>query len=154
MIAYLNFHSFEELSIEKTINMSDLTSIVDRWEPVIGLEVHAQLSTKSKMFCGCKNKYGSKPNSNTCPTCLGLPGALPVANEKAVKYALRLGIALGSKITQFSRFSRKNYFYPDLTKGYQISQYDEPICQGGEVIIRWEGMLGNLYMHRLVMVLK
>ncbi|MBF90039.1 MAG: Asp-tRNA(Asn)/Glu-tRNA(Gln) amidotransferase GatCAB subunit B [Candidatus Marinimicrobia bacterium] len=129
--------------------MSNLTSVFEKWEPVIGLEVHAQLSTNSKMFCGCKNMYGSKPNSNICPTCLGLPGALPVANAEAIKYALKLGIALGSNITKFSRFARKNYFYPDLTKGYQISQYDEPICQGGKVTIRKNGFVKNIELTRI-----
>ena len=129
--------------------MSDLSTVLERWEPVIGLEVHAQLSTKTKMFCGCRNVYGAPPNSHTCPTCLGLPGALPVANEQAVNYALKLGLAVGSEITTFSRFARKNYFYPDLTKGYQISQYDEPLCSGGAVTIRWEGASREIPLTRI-----
>ena len=129
--------------------MNDLSAVLERWEPVIGLEVHAQLSTQTKMFCGCRNVYGASPNSYTCPTCLGLPGALPVANEKAVAYTLRLGLALGSEITQFSRFARKNYFYPDLTKGYQISQYDEPLCVGGTVTVRWKGEIREMSLTRI-----
>ena len=131
--------------------MSDLSAVLERWEPVIGLEVHAQLSTKTKMFCGCRNSYGAPPNSHTCPTCLGLPGALPVANEQAVDFALRLGLAVGSEITQLSRFARKNYFYPDLTKGYQISQYDEPLCVGGQVTIRWENEAKDIALTRIHM---
>ena len=131
--------------------MSDLSAVLERWEPVIGLEVHAQLSTKTKMFCGCRNSYGAPPNSHTCPTCLGLPGALPVANEQAVDFALRLGLAVGSEITQLSRFARKNYFYPDLTKGYQISQYDEPLCVGGQVTIRWGNEVKDIALTRIHM---
>ena len=116
--------------------MKSLTKILQAWEPVIGLEVHAQLSTETKMFCGCKNCYGDPPNTHICPVCLGLPGSLPVANEKAIQYALKLGLALGSQITCFSRFARKNYFYPDLPKGYQISQFEEPLCRNGHVIIK------------------
>jgi len=105
------------------------------FQAVIGLEVHCQLQTKSKIFCGCSTEYGAKANHNTCPVCLGLPGVLPVLNEQVVRYALRLGVALGCSIRSSSRLARKNYFYPDLPKGYQISQFDEPILSGGSVPI-------------------
>jgi aspartyl-tRNA(Asn)/glutamyl-tRNA(Gln) amidotransferase subunit B len=106
---------------------------VSELEPVIGLEIHVQLKTRTKMFCGCELSFGEPPNTRTCPVCLGLPGALPVANAKAVHFALMIGLALGCEIAPRSIFHRKNYFYPDLPKGYQISQYDEPICRGGEL---------------------
>lgn len=103
------------------------------YEAVIGLEIHVQLSTKTKMFCGCRVEFGAEPNTLTCPVCLGHPGALPVANEEAIRSAIRIGLALGSKIAGRTGFHRKNYFYPDLPKGYQISQFDVPICDGGEL---------------------
>jgi len=109
------------------------------FEPVIGLEVHAQLLTESKIFCGCTTKFGNPPNSNTCPVCLGMPGVLPVLNRKAVEYAIRVGLAVGCDIRPRSLFARKNYFYPDLPKGYQISMYDQPLCVGGEVTIETHG---------------
>src|SRR5688500_17556096 len=97
---------------------------MEQFEAVIGLAVHAQLSTASKIFCGCSTQFGAPPNRNTCPVCLGLPGALPVLNEKALELALRASLALDCTIPSTSIFARKNYFYPDLPKGYQISQYD------------------------------
>ncbi|MFK8138914.1 MAG: Asp-tRNA(Asn)/Glu-tRNA(Gln) amidotransferase subunit GatB [Bdellovibrionales bacterium] len=108
----------------------------DGFELVIGIEVHVQLKTNSKLFCGCGTKFSSADNENTCPVCLGLPGALPVLNEKAVDYAVRTGLALNCKIAKESVFSRKNYFYPDSPNGYQISQYDKPICGRGYLNIR------------------
>lgn len=109
------------------------------YEAVIGLEVHAQLLTDSKLFCGCSTRYGAEPNSQTCPICLGLPGSLPVLNQKAVAYAVKMGRAVHCQIQPNSVFSRKNYFYPDLPKGYQISQYDRPLCTNGWLAIETDG---------------
>jgi aspartyl-tRNA(Asn)/glutamyl-tRNA(Gln) amidotransferase subunit B len=111
------------------------------YEPVIGLEIHVQLATNTKMFCGCGLSFGEPPNTLTCPVCLGLPGTLPLANERAIHFGLMIGLALGSQLAPRSIFHRKNYFYPDLPKGYQISQYDEPLCKGGR--------LGDVRIHRV-----
>lgn len=109
--------------------------VLNDWEVVIGLEIHAQLLTKSKLFCSCSTAYGQPPNTQTCPVCLGLPGALPVVNREAVFMAIKFGLAVGAKINPFSEFSRKHYFYPDLPKGYQITQYEHPIATGGSIVI-------------------
>jgi aspartyl-tRNA(Asn)/glutamyl-tRNA(Gln) amidotransferase subunit B len=111
------------------------------YEPVIGLEIHVQLSTRTKMFCGCELSFGEPPNTRTCPVCLGLPGTLPRANARAIHFGLMIGLALGCELAPRSIFHRKNYFYPDLPKGYQISQYDEPLCTGGR--------LGEVRIHRV-----
>ncbi|MBV8373652.1 MAG: Asp-tRNA(Asn)/Glu-tRNA(Gln) amidotransferase subunit GatB, partial [Candidatus Eremiobacteraeota bacterium] len=104
-----------------------------QYEAVIGIECHVELRTVTKMFCGCPNEFGGEPNTKVCPVCLGLPGALPVPNAKAIEHMIRTGIAFGAEIPAFSKFDRKNYFYPDMPKDYQISQYDMPITLGGSV---------------------
>jgi aspartyl-tRNA(Asn)/glutamyl-tRNA(Gln) amidotransferase subunit B len=113
----------------------DTGAIMKKYEVVIGLEVHAQLLTETKMFCRCSTKFGSEPNSQTCPVCIGMPGVLPVMNRKAVEYAILTGLATNCRIAPYSRFARKNYFYPDLPKNYQISQYELPLCENGFVEI-------------------
>jgi aspartyl-tRNA(Asn)/glutamyl-tRNA(Gln) amidotransferase subunit B len=118
-------------------------------EAVIGLEIHVQLATASKIFCGCSTRFGAPPNSQVCPVCSGQPGVLPVLNASAVEHALRLGLALGCRVRARSRFARKNYFYPDLPKGYQISQYEEPLAEGGAVEIELEGARRRVRLTRI-----
>src|ERR1700745_760099 len=106
-----------------------------KYEPIIGLEVHVQLLTETKIFCSCATRFGALPNTNVCPVCLGMPGSLPVLHRKAVEYAVLAAMALNCRINEASIFARKNYFYPDLPKGYQISQYDKPLATGGSIEI-------------------
>jgi aspartyl-tRNA(Asn)/glutamyl-tRNA(Gln) amidotransferase subunit B len=119
------------------------------YEPVIGLEVHVQLGTKSKLFCACPTDFGSEPNRNTCPVCLGLPGSLPVLNQKALEFGIRIGLALDCKITERLKFDRKNYFYPDLPKAYQISQYDMPVNSGGFLDVEFKDKSGQVVHKRI-----
>jgi aspartyl-tRNA(Asn)/glutamyl-tRNA(Gln) amidotransferase subunit B len=123
----------------------------DRLEVVIGLECHVELSTRTKMFCGCRNEFGAPPNTNVCPVCLGHPGSLPVPNERAIESIVRIGLALGSDIAPRSLFHRKNYFYPDMPKNYQISQYDLPVCVGGSLEIDVGGNVRRIGITRVHM---
>jgi aspartyl-tRNA(Asn)/glutamyl-tRNA(Gln) amidotransferase subunit B len=120
--------------------MTTMTSAVtDRYEPVIGLETHVELGTRTKMFCGCTTVFGGEPNSQVCPVCLGLPGSLPVVNKLAIEYTIKIGLALNCSIASWCRFARKNYFYPDMPKNFQISQYDEPLCTDGYLDVHVDG---------------
>ena len=119
------------MTAASTAELVDYDDVVARYEPVLGLEVHVELSTATKMFCGCANRFGAEPNTLVCPVCLGLPGSLPVLNQAAVESAMRIGLALNCEIVPWCRLARKNYFYPDMPKNYQISQYDEPIAING-----------------------
>ncbi len=119
-----------------------------RWEPVIGIEVHVELETKSKMFCGCTVDTEAEPNTNVCPVCLALPGALPVINERAIEWIARIGLALGCTVTPDTVFSRKNYFYADIPKGYQISQFDLPVCADGHLDIEVDGVASRVGIER------
>src|SRR5437763_7011670 len=129
--------------------MSTAPEILTKYEPVIGLEVHVQLLTKTKIFCGCSTRFGDPPNTNVCPVCLGLPGTLPVLNKRAVEMAMRASLALNCKVHERSRFDRKNYFYPDLPKGYQISQYELPLATGGWLDIEVGGATKRIGITRL-----
>jgi aspartyl-tRNA(Asn)/glutamyl-tRNA(Gln) amidotransferase subunit B len=120
-----------------------------RYEPVIGLETHVELGTATKMFCGCRTVFGAEPNSSVCPVCLGLPGSLPVTNRVAIEYTIRIGLALNCTIATWSRFARKNYFYPDMPKDYQISQYDEPLCIDGWLDIEVDGQPVRIGIERV-----
>ncbi len=116
---------------------------MNTYETVIGLETHVQLKTKSKIFCACSTQFGSEPNANTCPVCLGLPGSLPVLNQAALTLAMKVGLALNAQISSKIKFDRKNYFYPDLPKAYQISQYDMPVSSKGELTIEMKSPSGS-----------
>jgi aspartyl-tRNA(Asn)/glutamyl-tRNA(Gln) amidotransferase subunit B len=121
----------------------DYDSALAIYEPTLGLEVHVELNTNSKMFCGCATEFGAEPNTQTCPVCLGLPGSLPVVNKRAIESTILIGLALNCSIAPFSRFARKNYFYPDMPKNFQTSQYDEPICVNGYLDVEVETEEGN-----------
>ncbi len=123
--------------------------VLTRYDPVIGLETHVELGTASKMFCGCATAFGAEPNTQTCPVCLGLPGALPVANEKAIESTIRIGLALNCSIATWCRFARKNYFYPDMPKNFQTSQYDEPLCVDGYLVIELNGATYRIGIERV-----
>src|SRR5579864_590547 len=122
---------------------------LQKYEPVFGLETHVELGTATKMFCGCITTFGADPNTHTCPVCLGLPGSLPVINSKAIEYTIRIGLALNCSIAEWCRFARKNYFYPDMPKNFQISQYDEPLCTDGWLDVDVDGRTVRVGIERV-----
>ena len=126
--------------------------VMANYEPVVGLEVHVELSTATKMFCGCSTDTDKDPNTNVCPVCLGLPGSMPAINGHAVESAIRIGLALNCHIAQWCRMARKNYFYPDMTKNYQTSQYDEPICYDGWLDVEADGETFRVEIERAHML--
>jgi aspartyl-tRNA(Asn)/glutamyl-tRNA(Gln) amidotransferase subunit B len=121
------------------VDLVPYDDVLDRYDPVLGLETHVELGTATKLFCGCPTEFGAEPNTQVCPVCLGLPGSLPVTNEKAIEYTVRIGLALHCSIAEWCRFARKNYFYPDMPKNYQVSQYDEPLCVSGYLDVVVDG---------------
>ena len=121
-------------------------------ETVIGLECHVELSTATKMFCACRNEFGAEPNTNVCPICLGHPGTLPVPNRKAIDYTIKIGLALDCEIAPYSLFHRKNYFYPDMPKNFQISQYDLPLCINGHLDVQVDGHIRQVGLREIAVV--
>ncbi len=132
-----------------TDRLLEFDDVVARYDPVFGLETHVELGTASKMFCGCATTFGAEPNTHTCPVCLALPGALPVANAAAIEATIRIGLALGCRIATWCRFARKNYFYPDIPKGFQTSQYDEPLCTAGHLDVEVDGETYRVEIERV-----
>ncbi|MFF5226521.1 Asp-tRNA(Asn)/Glu-tRNA(Gln) amidotransferase subunit GatB [Dactylosporangium sp. NPDC000521] len=132
-----------------TVTQLSYDEAVARFEPVIGLETHVELGTNTKMFCGCPTEFGAEPNTQVCPVCLGLPGSLPVANRAAIEATIRIGLALNCSIAPWGRFARKNYFYPDMPKNFQISQYDEPLCVDGYLEVEVDGELVRIGIERV-----
>ena len=132
-----------------TVTLPPYEDVVDRYEPVIGLETHVELSTVSKMFCGCSTEFGAEPNTHVWPVCLGLPGSLPVANAISIESTIRIGLALHCSIAEWCRFARKNYFYPDMPKNFQISQYDEPLCTDGWLDVVVDGETHRIGIERV-----
>jgi aspartyl-tRNA(Asn)/glutamyl-tRNA(Gln) amidotransferase subunit B len=122
-----------------------------KYEPVLGIETHIELGTNSKMFCGCSTTFGAPPNTQVCPVCLGLPGSLPVTNQAAIEGIIKIGLALNCEIVEWCRFARKNYFYPDMPKNFQISQYDEPLCINGHLDVEVEGRTYRIEIERVHM---
>jgi aspartyl-tRNA(Asn)/glutamyl-tRNA(Gln) amidotransferase subunit B len=132
-----------------TTTLPAYDEVVARWEPVIGLETHVELGTNTKMWCGCPTDFGGEPNTRVCPVCLGLPGSLPVANKAAIEATIRIGLALNCSIAEWCRFARKNYFYPDMPKNFQISQYDEPLCVDGYLDVDVNGETVRIGIERV-----
>lgn len=127
-----------QAALEPKNGLTPTPCVQTEYEAVIGIETHVQLATQSKAFCACKNEYGAAPNTHVCPVCSGQPGALPVLNSECVRLGTLAGLALNCTIASTSKFDRKQYFYPDLPKGYQISQYDEPLCADGHLTVEWQ----------------
>ena len=132
-----------------TVTTSRYDDVLERYDAVLGLETHVELGTVTKLFCGCSTAFGAEPNSQVCPTCLGLPGSLPVTNGTAIDYSIKIGLALHCDIADWCRFARKNYFYPDMPKDYQTSQYDEPLCTDGYLDVTVDGETFRVEIERV-----